>query len=476
MNLVKTPEERLIDEIQEWNRLSCSKDPIPKTFSDIGTWINTVGGCLKASPSSMDKIGPDRYTNGYVLREYFGPLRGGQLMDALGSNNDCLIHSFLICTYPVFRTYDESIRSKMARYFRRFVVAKLPNMTEDSQNRLNSFRFLTTDELELMSMYFNVPFIIVSGAVHPVDRLFDIHPNDQSPFWKDKEESADIIYYVIHGSGIHFTPVAFNQPNRDKYNFVGQTHSVLKGIRSKLAKEREADMAVDQQRIRKTMELLHRFMNETSEIQQIKQQIDAQTTPGGKTEIINKHAVHLSNLIRQRIDQLDSMNYRKDYGYQHIMNLIQSLSGGANNATSVKEEQMTQTKFVPEDMELAAAIEASKKAFEEEEAKRIGQTPDPEIQERADIEKAVLESLETASVNTQRKPQISNTKLSANNVLRRMSNITATISGNATQYEVTVYKASNSVNTPSIVVKGGKRKTHKKANKKNRKTKRHIKK
>jgi len=490
---IKTPAERLAEEDAEWSKLGCSKN-IPITIEDLRQWVLQVAECLKVKPSNTDQIGIDPYTNGYNLRGYFGPLQGGKLMNAMGTNNDCLIHSFLTCVCPIFRQYATEIRINIARYFRRFVATQLPDARPQS---LNSFNFLETGDLEVLCKYFHVPFIVVSGSLFPVDRSFDIQPYEEDPFWKDREEKTDQPYYVIHGSGSHFTPVSWNQSKGDKYEFIGQSHRQLIEISARIEQEKRDDMDTNLQRILHTNEAIYDFLKGNPEIQQIKQRINAQQTSNGKSSIINTVVLRLAALIREEIDRLEpAIDYRKDHGYQNMMNYISSLSGGANNAQSAQLQQAANTtpKFVPEDMELAAAIEASKKTYEEEQAKKKNST-NTAAQAEADLAEAVLKSLESAKqegVKTATSEQlnapsnvqqpIKNAKpaLSANDVLRRMSNITATIAGNSTQYDATVYKASNSP-LVSNASKGGKRKLRtlriaKKSQHRHRKTKRHIKK
>ena len=86
----------------EWEALVCdNKDQIGQSIDEIDQWVRRIAECMAVKNGittieNSDQIGPDQFSHGIeTISGSFGILQGGQLMNALGNNNDCLIHSFL---------------------------------------------------------------------------------------------------------------------------------------------------------------------------------------------------------------------------------------------------------------------------------------------------------------------------------------------------------------------------------------------
>jgi hypothetical protein len=385
MALPLTPEQRLESEKKEWDELQCDgKDTAPRDLNTLHTWVQTIARCLGAEPNNTDKIDIDPYTKGYILRDYFGPLQGGQLMNADGANNDCLIHSFLICVCPHFRAYEHPIRRKLARYFRRFITTQIPNI---NQVELNSFLPLSTSELKHLCKHYDVPFIIVKGSMYPVDREMELLPGDDEKFWDDKENSITLPYHIIHGSGAHFTPVAWNKV----YEKTGVKYTELKTIRDGILKAQTEDGPINEIRKQATDKIMNDFLNNDPEIKKIKGEIALLSTPPDKLAYINTNILRITRIFHTKINSLQPvMDYRKDYAYSNELAYLTSLIGGDPVIPSVTSNK--EPVFALEDMDLEAGLEASKKAFEEEERKAQS--------ESSDLKKALLASLLTAQQKT----------------------------------------------------------------------------
>jgi len=364
MALPLTPEQRLQSEKKEWDMLQCDgKDAAPRDLNTLHTWVQTIARCLGAAPNNTDKIGIDPYTKGYILRDYFEPLQGGQLMNADGANNDCLVHSFLTCVCPHFRTYEDAIRRKLARYFRRFIATQIPNI---NQVELNSFLPLSTSELKHLSKQYEVPFIVVKGSAYPVDREMELLPEDDEKFWEDKKDSITLPYYIIHGSGVHFTPVSWNQV----YEKTGVTHTNLKLLRNTILKAQADDISINEGRIKATEAYMNDFLNTDQEIQKIKAETAKLSTQQEKIRYINDNMIKILKLLHNKIETLEpAIDFRKDHAYQREIEYLTEIIGGTPVPSSLpKKEQV----FAVEDMDLAAAIEASKRSYEAEQLTSSG--------------------------------------------------------------------------------------------------------
>ena len=347
MALPLTPEQRLQAENKEWEELKCD-GILPRNLKALHAWVQRIAVCLKVVPDAFDKIGIDPYTNGYKLKEYFGPLKDGQLMNADGANNDCLIHSFLTCVCPHFRTYEDGTRRKIARYFRRFIATQILNI---NKNNLNSFLPLSTSELKHLCKKYEVPFIIVKGSMYPVDREMELLPGDDEKFWEDNKDSSTLPYYIIHGSGVHFTPVAWNQV----YEKTGLTHIELKTLRATILTQQADDISTNKERITATEDAMNDFLNTNQEIKNFKAEIAKLSTPPDKLAYINRNILPITCILHNKIESLQPpMNYRRDYAYTNEIRYLTSLIGGAPVAPLPlpKKEQIVAV----EDMDLAAAI------------------------------------------------------------------------------------------------------------------------
>ena len=228
-NVKLTMKQRLEKDQKGWLDLVCNgvdKTAVPATIDEIDTWIGNVGTCLNnGPPENSDKI--VRQTPVQEITGIFSfqksnsneivTLAGGTLMYALGNNNDCLIHSFLTCISPTFRTFEERIRSTLASYFRRFV---LPIIVTDAyvKSRLESYVFLTGAEIDFLSNYYKIPIINIQDEKEAVNRSMEIFPQNED-FWADKGGDYTGPFYMIHGDNNHFTPVAYNGDYKIKQRY-----------------------------------------------------------------------------------------------------------------------------------------------------------------------------------------------------------------------------------------------------------------
>ena len=509
---------------EQWNELECKDDikSLPDNLQNLCRWVTSIARCVGGQPLPNDQIAQD--STKYVLEDYFERLSGGKLMDALGTNNDCLIHSFLTCVCPEFRRYLANIRSKIASFFRRFIMTQIP----DADNpRLSSSSMLETTELTLLCKKFNVPFIIVKRGMYPVDRHMEIVPDDSNEdFWRNRADEET--YYVIHGSGAHFTPVAWN----NTYEIHNKRRDLDVIIRT-IGQAVDDDRDVDEVRKQITEEAILKKLNEFDKeyIQGIRKQIRNAPTDQEKSEIINENIEGLGGELGKYINTLDS-TYRKDYaGFIMIESIVSLLTGGANNAASAYAAQKDESKFEPDvDVNLEATIQASIASHEEEEKNRapsknganrntaanVAAKNESALQEallrslQDGIAKAVADSLQTAKVNANRTAQnkaqmeaavadsLQTAKVNANRTAQNKAQMEAAVAdatrrtieliepqlgttsrgavdatakiGNdlPTTYKALLYKGNKVAVMPWNV--GGKRKT-KKSQRKNRKTK-----
>jgi hypothetical protein len=376
----KSNSDKLLEEKTEWEALTLicpRKETFPNNLTKLHTWVQTIATCLKAVTDNNDKIGPDPYTNGYELREYFEPLQGGILMDADGANNDCLIHSFLTCVCPHFRKYERLIRRKIARYFRRFIATQIHNI---NQGVLHSFLPLSTSELDFLCKQYDVPFIVVKGSMYPVDREMELLPKDDEKFWDDNENSISLIYYIIHGSGSHFTPVAWNK----LYEKIGLKHTELKPLRDKILEAQTKDVPINEIRKQATDKVMNEFLNDDPAIKKIKAEIARLSTQQEKIGYIHTNILGITRILHNKINSLDPpMDYRKDHAYSNELAYLTSLIGGAPAAPLPLPKNKV---FALEDMDLEAGLEASRRSYEEEQL-----TPSDDVT----LAKALLNSLET---------------------------------------------------------------------------------
>lgn len=228
------------NEQKEWNALVCpDKDVVLNAISEIGAWVTRIANCMNAVPSKI-QIMPD--SSGHVVSAAFTTddsslnLSGGQLMDALGDNNDCLIHSFLTCVSVQFRKYDRNVRSKLASYFRRFILPTIPGIDPNVRKRLQSYNFLTGGEIEFLSIRYRIPIVNLQDGDHAIERSMEIFPPKENTFWKGKDDTYTGPFYFIHGDNAHFTPIRFNGSVYDmKFNY-----GKIKEIADKITAEHDA--------------------------------------------------------------------------------------------------------------------------------------------------------------------------------------------------------------------------------------------
>jgi hypothetical protein len=209
----------------EWDALVCdNKDQIGRSIDEIDRWVRRIAECVAIKNGSTtiansDQIGPDQFSHGVrTISGSFGILQGGQLMNALGNNNDCLIHSFLTCVSPTFRTVVEEARIKIAGYFRRFILPTIQHLHNVEpanvaiiRERLQSYHFLTGGEINILSSYYQVPIINIQDGNNPLERSMEIFPTQTDiAFWNNSKSGAyDGPFYMIHGDDTHFTPVMY---------------------------------------------------------------------------------------------------------------------------------------------------------------------------------------------------------------------------------------------------------------------------
>ena len=459
MALPLTPEQRLQAENKAWGELKeCDgKDTAPNDLNGLHNWVQLIAGCLKAKTDGSDKIGIDPYTNGYKLRDYFGPLKDGQLMNAEGTNNDCLIHSFLTCVCPDFRTYDVVVRRQIARYFRRFIATQLVN--NDLKALLNSSSFLPSDLLDILSKKYKTPIILVMDSDYPVDRLFIINPNPnidpkKENFWIGDRKSNTQIYYVIHGSGAHFTPVAWTPPkvNNDKYKITDIPYDNLFFISGRIEKDMFDDILINNIRIAETIREMNTFLDTDPTIQKIKKDFPISSTQQDKIAYIHNNMRQISNLLHTKIAGLNTEQYRRDYAYAHEMDYIRALMIGG----VIPQEPESKPKSKPEPVfttggtDLAAAIEASEKTYEEEKLKKSHDSA---------IQIAILESIITAQ-KEDLKRKTHNIRLLSSIPLEIQKTVEASAKiGNQPATEYTVHVGNGVFVEPTVL--GGKRRTKK---------------
>ena len=338
---------------------------VPGSIRALINWVTAVATALGAPrPEENDQLGTD--SSGYILEPYFGLLQGARLMNALGTNNDCLVHSFLSCVCHYFRRYTPTIRSTMASFFRRFIMIQLPNVSHVNIARLTSNGFLETDELDLLCQHFIVKFIIVKRGRYPVDRQFELVPNTlNTVFWTNARKNEPKMgnpFYVIHGSGAHFTPVSRRDSDNDIYTF-NNTFAELFALQTKIHDEREADRAVDEVRRSETNRVMREFVNSHYNNLDDLKAIMASAAPKDEKMTI------LSEVIAEFVDPLHTYiatlppQYRRDYAEQMAFDYITTtLMGDKGSATSKASAPSTpttlQSTYKP-DMDLEAALEES---------------------------------------------------------------------------------------------------------------------
>lgn len=443
---VKSLEAQQWEEDQKrWNELKCpGKEIVPKTIQDINRWISRIVVCMSIVPQSKSQIGVDRFTSGKKISGEFGGLSGGVLMDALGDNNDCLIHSFLTCISPMFQKMVEEARSTIASFFRRFVLPAIPSMDDTMRHRLRSYRFLTGGEISFLSITFSLPIINLQDGDGALTRSMEIFPSANHEFWAGKSDTYTGPFYVIHGNNIHFTPVRYG----DKYDISRLRYGELKTIAAKITSEHDAIFA--------------KVSEENAKLEIMKEDFNGRIQP-------------IMTSMKREISKFNNSNqYRKSIEISSMLEIL----------TPLAEEYIDDaliSKIIDETIRDKARA-AIYKILLDELSKSIPSktTPNSSSDKMKQLEEftgqyglsnddalaqAIKASLtEPANAATTIKP--ANAAIKPANVLHVVKKITASIGNNSTQYDVTVYRP----------ISGGKRKTRKSKLVKKQKTKRHIKK
>jgi hypothetical protein len=427
-------EEPTIEE--QWNQAQ-ERDKrilrVPTTEFDLCTWVMDVAVSINGNILDTDQLDVDSFTGGYVLEEYFGPLQGAILMDALGTNNDCLIHSFLSCVCATFRRYDRNIRKTIASFFRRFIMIQLDGVTEANRNRLISAGFLETDELDILCKYYKLKFITLKRGQYPFDRHFGIVPiTFNKEFWTNERTKNKDPFYVIHGSGAHFTPVAKRNNGSDNYEF-NIPYDIILTLEKNITTAQHADANNDRIRKDETKRIMHEFINRNYDLTLTKSIIDNAATRDEKMAIISEIVADSTELIELNIDNLSTLSphYRRDYagqmGFEYIITTLtrdivptsiskQSPNVASSTSTSISKQSpnvasstssstSNQSDYEP-DMDFKTMAEENLRMSQEKEMERIAQN--------AELQKVLRNSESNAtptgfsSNNTQRAIELSN--------------------------------------------------------------------
>ena len=439
VNLKDQIAKRFAADRSEWDALVCDKkDQIGRSINEIDQWVRTIAECLNshASIAKNDKIGLDQFSQGVrTISESFGILKGGILMDALGNNNDCLIHSFLTCVSPTFRTVVKIARMKIAGYFRRFILPTIQNLHNVKpadvsiiRERLHSYHFLTGAEINILSSYYQVPIISIQDGNEPLQQSMEIFPTQtDTVFWNNKNNNYDGPFYVIHGDESHFTPVKYG----NTYEINVKKDAIME-LSSKITKARDS-----------IFESAH---DEAKKLETVKQDYIYRIQPtvdSFKKEIVDSNTSETKSLKLSSILEILTpiTNQYIDYIIEH--NLI-------DKTLKDKAQAIIYT---------ALLQELSKKNT----SSTTSNAPSINISELEKIAgQAGLTDKDALSIAI----KASTGESVIVKVLRSMKQIKARIdNGEETQYSATVYEPENSV------VNGGKRNTKKAKRAKKQKTK-----
>ena len=368
----------------EWEALVCdNKDQIGQSIDEIDQWVRRIAECMAVKNGittieNSDQIGPDQFSHGIeTISGSFGILQGGQLMNALGNNNDCLIHSFLTCVISTFRTVIEEARIKIAGYFRRFILPTIQNLHNVKpkdvtimRERLQSYHFLTGAEINVLSSHYQVPIINIQDGDNHLERTMEIFPTQTDiSFWNSKNGTYNGPFYLIHGDNTHFTPVAYG----GNYQ-IRQRRADLMKIASDITKAHD--------------DVFGKAFEESAKLEIVKQDFKNLIQPivdNFKKEIVNSNnsktkSIELSSILeiltpvtKQYIDDIIEQrlidNTLKDKAYTTIYTvLLQELSkknttsttpNAPSNDISELEKFAGQAGLTDEDA-LSMAIKASK--------------------------------------------------------------------------------------------------------------------
>ena len=478
--------KRFATDRAEWEALSCNKkDQIGRSIDEIDRWVRRIAECMAIKNGSTtiansDQIGPDQFSHGIrTISGSFGILQGGQLMDALGNNNDCLIHSFLTCVSPTFRTVVEEARIKIAGYFRRFILPTIQHLhnvepvnSAIMRERLQSYHFLTGGEINILSSHYQVPIINIQDGNNPLERSMEIFPTQtDTTFWNNSKTGAyDGPFYMIHGDDTHFTPVMYSGSYQ-----IRQRRVDLMKIASDITKAHD--------------DVFGKASEEGAKLDVVKQDFKHRIQPivdSFKKEIVNSNnsenkSIELSSILeiltpvtKQYIDDIILQGLidedLKDKAYTTIYTvLLQELSKKNNtssgtpnapsNHISELEEFAGQAGLTDEDA-LVKAIKASQN--ESNSTKPANIVPGNPLQPTSPVHIESKSPIGKVGTHLPINPEVHKNQV----VLRTLRGITATVGTNSGKYTATVYEPVVSKRS-----NGGKRNTKKAMRVKKQKTK-----
>jgi hypothetical protein len=460
---------------KEWDDLLCpGKETIPINIQAIGTWITTITKCMKAMPGKGVQIEQD--SSGHVVSAAFTTndssvnLGGGQLMDALGDNNDCLIHSFLTCVSVVFRKYDRGVRSKIASHFRRFVLPTIPGIDPNVRDRLRSYNFLTGGEIEFLSIHYQIPIVNLQDGDHEIERTMEIFPPREHIFWNGKDDTYTGPFYFIHGDNAHFTPVRFNGSSYEmRFNY-GKVKEIADKITAEHASVFEA-VAGENEKIEKAKEDFKGILQ--PDMASIKKEMAASNNGNKQTKSLKMSGMleilkfsaekYINDIIKSKIIDESLREKARTAIYTTLLDeLYKNMSSTVNAPSSEKISKLEQLEktYGQSGMSNADALTQAIKASLGESTPVSGNSTTT-----AEPVKPVTTPVSGNSTTT---PEPVNPATGNSKILRTISNITAKIGNVSTQYSATVYKPVANAATLST---GGKHKTKKLNRAKKQKTK-----
>lgn len=438
-------EQQLEIDKQEWDALECpGKGIIPSNVQKLRDWITLIGTCLNAKTVTpvplSERIKPD--LSGHVVSDAFGNLAGGQLMDALGDNNDCLIHSFLTCVARVFRLYDKETRSKIASYFRRFVLPTIQNIDPHVKARLESYNFLTGGEIEFLSLGYKIPIVNLQDGKDAIERSMEIFPPREHNFWNDKDDNFNGPFYFIHGDNTHFTPIRFTDGYNIGYEMMKFNYGQLKTIADNITAEHDAVFNVVSQ--------------ENEKIEKAKEEFKAILQPdmAGIKEMATSNGWNAQTKSIKMSGMLEILKFTADkYVNDIIKNKLIDESQEDNINIAIYTTLLDElSKNISTNVNTSPSDKIGKL---EEFASKAGLTDDDDDYDLVKVIKASLGESVNVSVPV--------TPTSGNSTVLRSISMKARIgTGPETQYSATVYKPAKN---------GGRRKTKKAMRVKKQKTK-----
>jgi len=437
---------------KEWDDLTCpGKETIPLNINEIGTWITVIAKCMKATPGKGVQIEQD--LSGHVVSAAFTTndssvsLGGGQLMDALGDNNDCLIHSFLTCVSVAFRKYDRGVRSKIASYFRRFVLPTIPDIDPNIRDRLRSYNFLTGGEIEFLSIHYQIPIVNLQDGDHEIERTMEIFPPREHSFWNGKGDTYNGKFYFIHGDNAHFTPIRFDGSSYERVLNYGKVKEIADKITAEHASVFET-VSGENEKLEKASEDFKGILQ--PDMASIKKELAALNNGNkqskslkmsGMLEILKFSAEkYINDIIKSKIIDESLREKARTAIYTTLLDeLHKNISSTVNAPSSEKISKLEQLEktYGQSGMSNADALTQAIKAS-------LGESTNTPV------------SGNLATTPEPVKPATRNQK-----VLREL-NATATVGTTSGKYSAIVYEP---------VTKGGKRITKKAKRSKNRKTK-----